>query len=159
MCPEFEDSLLWKSWLQFLSLSVYLPGRLDDWVLSAFWTLFWLCIFACTLENWTVTIYKCQERMGLLAPSVWITVKYLLPILRLVYEKTVDTRHVIYGCRSSLIWAVCQKSDLCSVKSRKTSIQEVWIMNYFLEVPWSANDGFLLKLLSQVGFERLHSVH
>lgn len=42
LCPEFEDNLLWKWWLQFLSVSVHLPSRPDDWVLTGFWTLFWL---------------------------------------------------------------------------------------------------------------------
>lgn len=34
--------------------------------------------------------------------------------------KDCDTQHTICGYRSSLIWAIGQKSDLCSVKSRKT---------------------------------------
>lgn len=38
-----------------------------DWILNS--------VFACTLEIRTVTICKCQERMGLSAISSWITVK------------------------------------------------------------------------------------
>lgn len=140
MFPEFEVSLLWKLWLQFLSLSVHLPDGLDDWVLPGFWTLFWLCIFCfhsgnlnchylqVPRENWT----PCSVRLdyneivaSYAACSLW---------------KDCDTWRIIYIYRSSLLWAVCQKSDLCALKPRKTSIQEAWIINYFLEVPRSAKD-------------------
>lgn len=46
--------------------------------------------------------------------------------------KDCDTRHIVYGYRSSLIWAICQKSwfVFCEIQKK--------------EIPWSANDGFLL---------------
>lgn len=58
--------------------------------------------------------------------------------------KDCDNQHIIYSYRSSLTWAICQKSNLCSVKSRKIHPGG---LNYkrFLEVPWSADDGFLLS--------------
>lgn len=99
-------------WLQFLSVSVPLPGWPDTWVLSGFWTL-WLCVFACTLEiELSLPASACREwdslhPCGLCWDNCGLFYVWFMKWL------------ILNSYRSSLTGAICQKSDLCSVKPRK----------------------------------------
>lgn len=123
------------SWA-FLSV----PSRLGDWVWSGFRTL--LCLHIHLKPD----CYRWQVPTETGTPCS-IPLDYsdiVVTFSACILWKDCDVRRIIYDCWSALTWAVHRKSDLCSVKWRKASIHEVQVINYFLEVPWSASDGFLL---------------
>lgn len=116
------------------------PSRLGDWVWSGFRTLLCLRIhLKPDCDCWQVPT---ETGTACSVPLDYSDIVVTFSACSL--WKDCDIQRIIYNFWSSLTWAVRRKSDLCSMKWRRTSIREVQVINYFLEVPWSASNGFLL---------------